>query len=223
MILLFVYSCRALWAEHSNHSAFLVFLSNSGTDPVAMLRDCMSRRSWLLLWRTSNVQLKRRACELFPTVVEKRRKMPYLLLCLTLQELHAPLTVVADGLFSKFRKNLVSQKVTVSSHFVGCILKVTFVCNLRIYISSYICNAVLSVCMQQPPPSWWWPTAVGAAVSRRPCDGSAHCWWPECVGSAGSLGSTVLGNLPHNFFSLWPDVFCLAAPSIHTCGSTHNL
>ncbi|NXW41176.1 ERG1 monooxygenase, partial [Nyctiprogne leucopyga] len=41
------------------------------------------------------------------------------------KELHAPLTVVADGLFSKFRKNLVSNKVTVSSHFVGCILKDT--------------------------------------------------------------------------------------------------
>uniref|UniRef100_A0A8C3RTT6 Squalene monooxygenase n=1 Tax=Chelydra serpentina TaxID=8475 RepID=A0A8C3RTT6_CHESE len=40
-----------------------------------------------------------------------------------IKELHAPLTVVADGLFSKFRKNLVSNKVTVSSHFVGCILK----------------------------------------------------------------------------------------------------
>ncbi|KFQ71367.1 Squalene monooxygenase [Phaethon lepturus] len=39
------------------------------------------------------------------------------------KELHAPLTVVADGLFSKFRKHLVSNKVTVSSHFVGCILK----------------------------------------------------------------------------------------------------
>ncbi|NXS35501.1 ERG1 monooxygenase, partial [Pomatostomus ruficeps] len=39
------------------------------------------------------------------------------------KELHAPLTVVADGLFSKFRKTLVSNKVTVSSHFVGCILK----------------------------------------------------------------------------------------------------
>ncbi|NWU91963.1 ERG1 monooxygenase, partial [Upupa epops] len=39
------------------------------------------------------------------------------------KELHAPLTVVADGLFSKFRKHLVSSKVTVSSHFVGCILK----------------------------------------------------------------------------------------------------
>ncbi|KFV81763.1 Squalene monooxygenase [Struthio camelus australis] len=40
-----------------------------------------------------------------------------------IKELHAPLTVVADGLFSKFRKNLISSKVTVSSHFVGCILK----------------------------------------------------------------------------------------------------
>ncbi|XP_007065810.2 squalene monooxygenase [Chelonia mydas] len=40
-----------------------------------------------------------------------------------IKELHAPLTIVADGLFSKFRKNLVSNKVTVSSHFVGCILK----------------------------------------------------------------------------------------------------
>ncbi|NXP80792.1 ERG1 monooxygenase, partial [Ramphastos sulfuratus] len=39
------------------------------------------------------------------------------------KELHAPLTVVADGLFSKFRKKLISNKVTVSSHFVGCILK----------------------------------------------------------------------------------------------------
>ncbi|KAM6349698.1 squalene monooxygenase [Podargus strigoides] len=39
------------------------------------------------------------------------------------KELHAPLTVVADGLFSKFRKSLVSNKVVVSSHFVGCILK----------------------------------------------------------------------------------------------------
>ncbi|XP_077207635.1 squalene monooxygenase [Paroedura picta] len=38
------------------------------------------------------------------------------------KELHAPLTVVADGLFSKFRKNLVSNKVKVPSHFVGCIL-----------------------------------------------------------------------------------------------------
>ncbi|KGL73717.1 Squalene monooxygenase [Tinamus guttatus] len=42
-----------------------------------------------------------------------------------IKELHAPLTVVADGLFSKFRKNLISNKVTVSSHFVGCILKDT--------------------------------------------------------------------------------------------------
>ncbi|XP_020652178.3 squalene monooxygenase [Pogona vitticeps] len=39
------------------------------------------------------------------------------------KELHAPLTVVADGLFSKFRKNFISSKVEVPSHFVGCILK----------------------------------------------------------------------------------------------------
>lgn len=75
---------------------------------------------------------------MFPTVLEKERKMSYLFLSVTLQELHAPLTVVADGLFSKFRKNLVSQKVTVSSHFVGCILKVTFAYNQKIRISSYV-------------------------------------------------------------------------------------
>ncbi|KAM9308693.1 squalene monooxygenase [Gastrophryne carolinensis] len=39
------------------------------------------------------------------------------------KELRAPLTVVADGLFSKFRKDLISGQVKVSSHFVGCILK----------------------------------------------------------------------------------------------------
>uniref|UniRef100_A0A8C9U8T1 Squalene monooxygenase n=1 Tax=Scleropages formosus TaxID=113540 RepID=A0A8C9U8T1_SCLFO len=39
------------------------------------------------------------------------------------KEIHAPLTVVADGCFSKFRKNLVSNKVKISSHFVGCIMK----------------------------------------------------------------------------------------------------
>ncbi|TRY95550.1 hypothetical protein DNTS_021476 [Danionella cerebrum] len=40
-----------------------------------------------------------------------------------IKEIFAPLTVVADGCFSKFRKNLVSGKVCVSSHFVGCIMK----------------------------------------------------------------------------------------------------
>ncbi|KAM6214405.1 squalene monooxygenase [Rhynchocyon petersi] len=40
-----------------------------------------------------------------------------------IKELHAPLTVVADGLFSKFRKNLVSNQVSVSSHFVGFLMK----------------------------------------------------------------------------------------------------
>uniref|UniRef100_A0A2K5E7Q1 Squalene monooxygenase n=1 Tax=Aotus nancymaae TaxID=37293 RepID=A0A2K5E7Q1_AOTNA len=39
------------------------------------------------------------------------------------KELHAPLTVVADGLFSKFRKSLISNKVSVSSHFVGFLMK----------------------------------------------------------------------------------------------------
>ncbi|XP_028727683.1 squalene monooxygenase [Peromyscus leucopus] len=39
------------------------------------------------------------------------------------KELRAPLTVVADGLFSKFRKNLISNKVSVSSHFVGFLMK----------------------------------------------------------------------------------------------------
>uniref|UniRef100_A0A673ULX9 Squalene monooxygenase n=1 Tax=Suricata suricatta TaxID=37032 RepID=A0A673ULX9_SURSU len=40
-----------------------------------------------------------------------------------IKELRAPLTVVADGLFSKFRKNLISNKVSVSSHFVGFLMK----------------------------------------------------------------------------------------------------
>jgi 2-polyprenyl-6-methoxyphenol hydroxylase-like FAD-dependent oxidoreductase len=40
------------------------------------------------------------------------------------QEIHAGLTVVADGCFSKFRKSLVSGKAQISSHFVGCIMKV---------------------------------------------------------------------------------------------------
>lgn len=39
------------------------------------------------------------------------------------KEVRAPLTVVADGVFSKFRKDLISGQVKVSSHFVGCILK----------------------------------------------------------------------------------------------------
>ncbi|TNN72913.1 Squalene monooxygenase [Liparis tanakae] len=39
------------------------------------------------------------------------------------KEIYAPLTVVADGCFSKFRKNLVSGKAHTSSHFVGCIMK----------------------------------------------------------------------------------------------------
>ncbi|MEQ2169271.1 hypothetical protein GOODEAATRI_023385, partial [Goodea atripinnis] len=38
-------------------------------------------------------------------------------------DIHAGLTVVADGCFSKFRKSLVSGKARISSHFVGCLMK----------------------------------------------------------------------------------------------------
>ncbi|XP_030636962.1 squalene monooxygenase isoform X2 [Chanos chanos] len=41
----------------------------------------------------------------------------------TTKEIYAPLTIVADGCFSKFRKALVSGKARISSHFVGCIMK----------------------------------------------------------------------------------------------------
>ncbi|XP_034729946.1 squalene monooxygenase [Etheostoma cragini] len=40
-----------------------------------------------------------------------------------IKEIHAALTVVADGCFSKFRKSLVSGKAQISSHFVGCLMK----------------------------------------------------------------------------------------------------
>uniref|UniRef100_A0A8D3AD34 Squalene monooxygenase n=1 Tax=Scophthalmus maximus TaxID=52904 RepID=A0A8D3AD34_SCOMX len=40
-----------------------------------------------------------------------------------LKEIHAGLTVVADGCFSKFRKSLVAGKAHTSSHFVGCLMK----------------------------------------------------------------------------------------------------
>ncbi|XP_008430019.1 squalene monooxygenase [Poecilia reticulata] len=39
------------------------------------------------------------------------------------KDIHAGLTVVADGCFSKFRKSLVSGKARISSHFVGCLMK----------------------------------------------------------------------------------------------------
>lgn len=41
-----------------------------------------------------------------------------------LQEVHAALTIVADGCFSKFRRSLSSGKAHTSSHFVGCLMKV---------------------------------------------------------------------------------------------------
>uniref|UniRef100_A0A665UCR9 Squalene monooxygenase n=1 Tax=Echeneis naucrates TaxID=173247 RepID=A0A665UCR9_ECHNA len=40
-----------------------------------------------------------------------------------IKEIHAALTVVADGCFSKFRKSLVSGKAQISSHFVGFLMK----------------------------------------------------------------------------------------------------
>ncbi|XP_070821624.1 squalene monooxygenase [Chaetodon trifascialis] len=39
------------------------------------------------------------------------------------KEIHASLTVVADGCFSKFRKSLMPGKAHTSSHFVGCLMK----------------------------------------------------------------------------------------------------
>ncbi|XP_022089762.1 squalene monooxygenase-like, partial [Acanthaster planci] len=39
------------------------------------------------------------------------------------QEIYAPLTVVADGCFSKFRKSLITTNVKTTSHFVGTIMK----------------------------------------------------------------------------------------------------
>lgn len=39
-----------------------------------------------------------------------------------LQEVYAPLTIVVDGCFSKFRKELVKETVRVTSHFVGMLM-----------------------------------------------------------------------------------------------------
>lgn len=46
-----------------------------------------------------------------------------LLPLLHLQDIFASLTVVADGCFSKFRKDLVSEVPIVKSHFVGMIMQ----------------------------------------------------------------------------------------------------
>ncbi|TRY74384.1 hypothetical protein DNTS_032064 [Danionella cerebrum] len=40
-----------------------------------------------------------------------------------MKRLHAPLTVVADGCFSIFRKSLASERVQICSNFVGCIMQ----------------------------------------------------------------------------------------------------
>ena len=42
---------------------------------------------------------------------------------LVFQKVHAPLTIVADGCFSRFRKGLVNNTASVKSHFVGTIMK----------------------------------------------------------------------------------------------------
>lgn len=41
---------------------------------------------------------------------------------LCLQEMCAPLTIVADGCFSRFRRQLLSESPTVKSHFVGFLM-----------------------------------------------------------------------------------------------------
>ncbi|KAL1255164.1 hypothetical protein QQF64_013225 [Cirrhinus molitorella] len=43
--------------------------------------------------------------------------------CRKIQRSHAPLTVVADGCFSKFRQSLGLERVQSCSNFVGCIMK----------------------------------------------------------------------------------------------------
>lgn len=39
-----------------------------------------------------------------------------------MQEVYAPLTIVVDGCFSKFRKDLVKETVRVTSHFVATLM-----------------------------------------------------------------------------------------------------
>ena len=49
--------------------------------------------------------------------------MPFSLFLLFSQEVYAPLTIVVDGCFSKFRKELVKEPVKVTSHFVGTLMR----------------------------------------------------------------------------------------------------
>ena len=56
-----------------------------------------------------------------PPVLYKCAKS--LLPLLHLQDIFASLTVVADGCFSKFRKDLVAEVPIVKSHFVGMIMQ----------------------------------------------------------------------------------------------------
>lgn len=43
-------------------------------------------------------------------------------MCSNLQVVHAPLTIVADGCFSRFRKSLSKTTPVVKSHFVGLLM-----------------------------------------------------------------------------------------------------
>ena len=47
----------------------------------------------------------------------------YNIVCLFLQEFFAPLTVVADGCFSRFRKDTGKLKPETKSHFVGMLME----------------------------------------------------------------------------------------------------
>ena len=39
------------------------------------------------------------------------------------KQVYAPLTIIADGCFSKFRKHIITKQVQVYSNFVGFVLK----------------------------------------------------------------------------------------------------
>ena len=86
-----------------------------------------------------------------PPVLYKCAKS--LLPLLHLQDIFASLTVVADGCFSKFRKDLVAEVPIVKSHFVGMIMEncpqarsnhagKSFVCQLGNFLNSMVQNCL---------------------------------------------------------------------------------
>lgn len=110
-----------------------------------------------------------------------------------LQEIHAALTVVADGCFSKFRKSLVSGKAHISSHFVGCLMKVialnhqqTWAMNLQLQMypaKSEVQNHKPSLLLPRTVPSlkpttlsWCWRTQARCSSTRSPRH-KPECWW----------------------------------------------